>query len=293
MPGLLIAALGLSLFGCASLEDRIREKIEFILPVQEAQPGDVVRFNFNLPKQVKSGRVLFLDRTFALFPRKGLKGSVVTAFLSVPWDTPPGDCEITCVFRVEGMKQELRESFPFQIVPIVRSAAPEQVRSKSFDAGQWDAEQREIAGRVSKSAYPSSRLQNFLLPLGGQIRAEYGTERIFNQGAKVTMAGLEIEPLAHGNTWDVTAAAEGKVLLTRTFPMLGQVVILDHGFSFFSLYAHLQSLSVSEGQVVPRGGKLGRAGKTGGAAVGTRLWFQVFVAGVPVNVKKVMENSTR
>ncbi len=288
----LAACFSWGVFGCASLEEQVRGEIEYILPTQEAQPGDVVKFTFQFPERVKSGKVIFLDKTYDLFPRKDLQGAMFTAFMAVPWETVPGDYAIDCSFQVEGLNQNLRESFPFQIVPIVHPAVPERVKSKAFNANQWAQDYRVLAESLRKGGYKSIRFQGFILPLSGQIRAVFGTERIYNAQDKVIIAGLEIEPLAHGNTWDVTSAAEGKVLLAQKFPMLGNVVLVDHGFSFVSMYAHLNTMQVKEGQNVTRGAKLGRAGKTGGAAVGNRLLFQVFVAGIPVNVKKIMDIAT-
>jgi murein DD-endopeptidase MepM/ murein hydrolase activator NlpD len=283
--------LGWFFGGCASLDERVRDKIEYILPSQEAQPGDVVKFSFKLPAEIKSARVFFLKRAYTPFARRDLQEPVFTAFMAVPWQTVPGDYEITCVFRVAGLPQEIKESFPFLIVPLVRENAPERIKLKNFDLSEWEKEGRQVGEALSHADYQPEHWQDFVLPLGGEIRADYGTARIYNNKAAATLEGMEIEPLAHGNTWDVTAAAKGKVLLAQAFPLLGNVVLLDHGFSFASLYAHLHSLNVRAGETVSRGTKLGRVGHTGGAAVGDRLLFQVFVAGIPVNVKKMLEAS--
>lgn len=284
------ACLCLSLLGCASVEEQVREKIEYIAPAQEAQPGDIVNFSLKLPPKVTAARILFLEHVYVPFVRRDLKEPLMTAFMAVPWETPSGDYAITATFQLEGSRRELKETFPFLIVPLALEDAPQSVKCRTFDPAAWEKEQRELRAVLTRAEYQPERRQDFILPLAGEIRAVYGTQRRYNGKDTLTLAGLEIEPLAHGNTWDVMAAAKGKVLLAGFFPMLGNVVLIDHGFSFASLYAHLHSLKVKTGQVVVRGTKLGRAGHTGGAAVGNRLWFQIFVAGIPVNVKKALES---
>ncbi len=287
-----VCLAALSMAGCASLEEQVRGKVEFILPTQEAQPGDVIKFDFKLPPDVRSGKVIFQQKSYALFKRKEFKDPIFSAFIAVPWETVPGDYTLTTVFQVTGLRQELRETFPFQVVPIVHSSELDKVRNKSFNRIQWNEDYQAIQAALANGGTKIERLQDMILPLGGQVRAVFGTNRIYNGKDTVTIEGMEIEPLAHGNTWDVRSASEGRVLLTQKFPMLGNVVLIDHGYSFVTLYAHLQTILVKPGQAVTRGTVLGRAGRTGGAAVGNRLLFQVFVAGIPVNVKKVMDIAT-
>jgi murein DD-endopeptidase MepM/ murein hydrolase activator NlpD len=278
--------------GCASVEERIRDKIEFVLPVQEAQPGEIFKFTCVVPRSIKSGKVIFLNKTFPLYFHQDSKKPVYFAFLAVPWKTDPGDYDLTCVFQADGPLREITETVPFQVLPAVQSAEQEKVRRSTFDATLWEQDCRKLAESVGSGTYAPKRLQNFLLPLKGRVQAGFGQERVFNHGAPLVLEGMEIEPLAHGNTWDITSTAEGRVAEVLSLPMFGKVVIVDHGFGFFSLYSHMQSVQVTVGQMVARGEKLGRVGKTGGAALGNRLYFQLFVNGIPVNVKKAIGMTT-
>jgi murein DD-endopeptidase MepM/ murein hydrolase activator NlpD len=62
----------------------------------------------------------------------------------------------------------------------------------------------------------------------------------------------------------------------------GNCVIVDHGLGVQSLYAHLSSIDVGEGEDVREGQQLGRSGQTG-LAGGDHLHFTMLVDGQPVN----------
>lgn len=75
----------------------------------------------------------------------------------------------------------------------------------------------------------------------------------------------------------------GKVIATvYSYSGLGNHVIVDHGSGLTSVYAHLHSISVSEGQTVDKNTSLGTEGSTG-ASTGTHLHFEIRINGQPVN----------
>jgi hypothetical protein len=80
---------------------------------------------------------------------------------------------------------------------------------------------------------------------------------------------------------EVPASADGKVVKAGYVGIYGNTVVLDHGLGLMSLYSHLSSIAVQEGQVVFRGNPIGRTGTTG-LAGGDHLHFGVMVSGEPV-----------
>lgn len=74
----------------------------------------------------------------------------------------------------------------------------------------------------------------------------------------------------------VVASANGKVSEIGFDPTYGLYVWLRHRYGFRTRYAHLQSISVSEGQQVIQGQRLGALGNTG-LATGPRLYFQIWL----------------
>ena len=83
----------------------------------------------------------------------------------------------------------------------------------------------------------------------------------------------------------VVAAASGTVITVvvgQGKPSYGQYVVLDHGNGESSLYAHLDSVLVTIGQVVQAGTQLGTVGETGNAS-GPHLHFEERVGGAIVD----------
>ncbi|MFN2312215.1 MAG: M23 family metallopeptidase [Spirochaetia bacterium] len=74
----------------------------------------------------------------------------------------------------------------------------------------------------------------------------------------------------------VVSAANGKVSEIGFDPTYGLYVWVRHRYGFRTRYAHLQSISVSEGQQVIQGERLGALGNTG-LATGPRLYFQIWL----------------
>lgn len=80
----------------------------------------------------------------------------------------------------------------------------------------------------------------------------------------------------------VLAANTGVVVFADFLGIYGNCVILDHGLGVQSLYAHLSTLGVKDGDRVEKGAELGRTGITG-LAGGDHLHFTMLVHGTPVN----------
>jgi murein DD-endopeptidase MepM/ murein hydrolase activator NlpD len=76
----------------------------------------------------------------------------------------------------------------------------------------------------------------------------------------------------------VTASNRGRVLHAGWLGIYGNCVIVDHGMGLMSLYAHLSSLDVAEGEDVETGQQLGRSGSTG-LAGGDHLHFTMLLSG--------------
>ena len=112
-------------------------------------------------------------------------------------------------------------------------------------------------------------------PHKGKISSPYGSRihPIFKTRTRHT--GIDID----GNTGDpVKAAADGEVLYAGWLKGYGQIVILDHGGSLSTVYAHMSRINVEEGQRVRKALVLGRVGSRG-TSTGSHLHFEVRVNG--------------
>jgi murein DD-endopeptidase MepM/ murein hydrolase activator NlpD len=80
----------------------------------------------------------------------------------------------------------------------------------------------------------------------------------------------------------IVAANRGTVLFADELGIYGNCVIVDHGMSVQSLYAHLSSIDVKAGQTIEKEQQIGRSGMTGMAG-GDHLHFTMLVNGRMVN----------
>ncbi len=112
-------------------------------------------------------------------------------------------------------------------------------------------------------------------PVNGKVTSNFGTRIHPMFKTKSSHSGIDI---AAPSGTPVKAAASGEVLYVGWMRGYGQVVILDHGRNYSTVYAHLSSTAVSDGQVVKSGHVIGRVGKTGNAT-GFHLHFEVRIDG--------------
>lgn len=113
----------------------------------------------------------------------------------------------------------------------------------------------------------------FVWPVSGRISSPFGRRgRGYHSG--IDIAG------SYGST--VRASNAGVVKFVGWSGGYGQLVIIDHGGGISTYYAHLSSMSVSPGQNVSRGQRIGKTGTTG-RATGPHLHFEVRVGGTPRN----------
>lgn len=117
------------------------------------------------------------------------------------------------------------------------------------------------------------------MPLRAKITSPFGwrTHPIFKRRkfhTGIDLAGPMRSP--------IRASDSGHVLYTGWYGGYGKVVIVSHGNSFSTLYAHLSSYAVKKGDNVAKGDILGYEGATG-FATGPHLHFEVRVEGKPNN----------
>lgn len=86
----------------------------------------------------------------------------------------------------------------------------------------------------------------------------------------------------------VVAPADGIVERVFTDPGAGLVLLLAHGNGLQTLYGHLESVLVAEGERVARGAPLATVGSTGSRTTGPHLHYAVKLEGKYVNPRRYL-----
>jgi murein DD-endopeptidase MepM/ murein hydrolase activator NlpD len=114
-------------------------------------------------------------------------------------------------------------------------------------------------------------------PTDGRIVGGFGEQVHPRFGTRTFKRGVDIEA---GDGAGIVAVYAGHVVYTGWFKGYGNLIILDHGNDYFTLYAHAAEIRVQEGEDVRQGQLIGTVGDTGSLA-GPRLYFEVRYQGRP------------
>ena len=113
---------------------------------------------------------------------------------------------------------------------------------------------------VASYVYISSRFGERVHPITGELKHHNGMDIASNMGTTVY------------------AADGGSVVLAEWYGGYGNCIMIDHGNGYKTLYGHLSSIGVSEGQRVSQGAVIGAVGSTGNST-GPHLHFEVYANG--------------
>jgi len=114
-------------------------------------------------------------------------------------------------------------------------------------------------------------------PTDGRVVSGFGEQVHPRFGTRTFRNGIDIE--AREGT-EILAVYAGQVVYTGWFKGYGNMIILDHGNDYYTLYAHAAEIHVKEGDDVRQGQVIGTVGDTGSLA-GSRLYFEVRYQGRP------------
>ncbi|MBM4384452.1 MAG: M23 family metallopeptidase [Deltaproteobacteria bacterium] len=157
-------------------------------------------------------------------------------------------------------------------------AAFQQINTE--ERAKNEARIREI---VAKSG--SERLfDGVFAPMrNAQVTSKFAEHRTYSyQGKQVSEAihyGFDLASTAGA---PIEAGNRGRVLFAGPLGIYGNTVILDHGLGLTSLYGHLAQIDVQEDQLIEKGARIGRSGKTG-LAGGDHLHFAILVGSTYVD----------
>ena len=121
-------------------------------------------------------------------------------------------------------------------------------------------------------------------PLTGKINSSFGFRKDPFKKRAGFHSGIDIDA-NYGQK--IVATADGKVTKASWHSSYGKTVIIEHENGYETLFGHLSSITVKEGDQVKVGNVIGKAGSTG-RSTGTHLHYEVIKDGKRVNPKNFL-----
>ncbi len=225
------------------------------------------------------------------------------ALFAYPWDTPIDTAPV--VFARNSAGTEATARFSFKIFPKKFRMRDLTIDDKFLDkvvnqidpGGSGDLLTRflKINGEMRrqnnktladlrfKTADKFLWTDTFLQLANSKVESEFADVRSYiYKGKKVDQQvhlGFDLAVTAHT---PVLSSNDGRVVWAAPLGIYGNCIVIDHGYGLQSIYGHLSSIAVKEGDMVKRGQEMGKSGSTG-LAGGDHLHYSMQVEGVEVN----------
>jgi murein DD-endopeptidase MepM/ murein hydrolase activator NlpD len=290
-----------------------------VLPVRVTPPQLTVLSTQTWVRQGGSETVVYTVESSAVrhgvragenwFPGADLPGQPGASFalFAAPWDTDNEDLRLEAedalgnriqlpfvdrfeVRPVGTSSISLSDAFLEKVVPPIvaqtpgLAAAATPLETYLEINGRLRAENRARLVELGAQSIDEFLWDKPFLPFpGGKVMDGFAMRRAYRYGGETVdeqvHLGFDLASVARA---PVPAANRGRVRLAGYLGIYGNVVVLDHGFGLMTLYAHLSTLGVADGDTVDRGQSLGRTGTTG-LAGGDHLHFETLLRGLPVD----------
>ena len=117
------------------------------------------------------------------------------------------------------------------------------------------------------------------MPVKGKIVSLFGKFKNTRYDVLNFRSGIEIQT-ERGEP--IQAVYRGKILYADWFKGYGNMIIIDHGNSYYTVYAHIEEVFKTAGDVVESGEVMATVGDTG-SMTGPKLYFEVRHHGKPLD----------
>jgi murein DD-endopeptidase MepM/ murein hydrolase activator NlpD len=294
---------------------------EVVLPVRLSPPSMQIRSSHNYVAPGGSGVVIYKvgessvrdgvligDLWFPGFALESEEPGVHFALFAVPFDLVDGNTillvaadDVGNEARVSFVDQylprsystdtiELTDGFMERVVPAIMAATPgvedqgDLLQNYLWINGELRRRNATTLTELAGESREEFLWSEVFKPMSNaQVMSSFADRRTYRyQGQEVDQQdhlGFDLASTVHA---EIEAANDGVVVLARFFGIYGNAVVIDHGYGLMSLYGHLSSIAVGEGQPVERGQIVGRSGATG-LAGGDHLHFTMLIQGQAVN----------
>lgn len=150
-----------------------------------------------------------------------------------------------------------------------------------INAGENNNKSKQYLGK----GFSKSR-GHLIWPVSGEIAIPYGSQEdnrfkspIFRNGVFIKSEGEE----------DIRAIYNGKVVFADQFRGLGNVIIINHGEGYHTVYANLNKILINNGDIVKEKDIIGKAGVPE-PINGPGIYFEIRFKGKPINPTRWLSN---
>jgi murein DD-endopeptidase MepM/ murein hydrolase activator NlpD len=254
---------------------------------------------------VKSG-VKIGERFFPGFPNvvKGRPDHYFALFshaYDVPADARPSIVatdkagntrELRIAYELKNVKYKkstiaLSENFlQNKVAPLVTDVATKQATPKEIFVAvnkKLRKENDDKIAEITSKATPAILWKGAFGQLSNsKVEANFADQRTYTYNGEAIDTAYHLGyDLSVTKNYPIEAANSGKVVFVGPLGIYGNTVIIDHGLGLFTLYGHLNSFDVKEGDSIEKRQPIGKTGETGLAA-GDHLHYGVYLDGVAI-----------
>jgi septal ring factor EnvC (AmiA/AmiB activator) len=162
----------------------------------------------------------------------------------------------------------------------------QRIEAASKKRAVREKETSGTAERKVETFLPPSSLTGFgsqkgrlAMPVRGQIISRFGRQKHPQFNSYTFNNGISIS--APSGT-DVRSIYDGKVIFAEYFKGYGNMIIIDHGSGYFSLYAHNSRIMKKTGTIVAKNDIIASVGDVDSAG-GPSLYFEIRYQGKPID----------
>jgi murein DD-endopeptidase MepM/ murein hydrolase activator NlpD len=272
------AAIVLSLLwfggGVARTQGQRPRKVSFT--PMTIRPGDVVRVDVDAPAFQQEMTASVLDRDLSFEYNDEHKSW--RALVGIDLETKPG----THTMRIHSGGTVV-DTMTLTIVPRAFPVRRLRVAPQFVEPPPQVIEQIALEGKMLEEVYarksPRQWTGAFVLPVNNKPNSNFGTRSVYNGQPRSPHAGVDFSA---GTGTPIHAANRGIIALAAPLYFTGNTVVMDHGNSLFSIFAHLSEFKVKQGDVAEQKTIVGLVGATG-RVTGPHLHWSVRLNGARVD----------
>ena len=204
-----------------------------------------------------------------------------SGIIGVPVDATAGVNKLKLVLEQEdGSIDELERNVvvnktKFDRVQFWLKPTKKKLLSPQIVDDEWARVETELLKESPKRLWSG----DFRVPSIGRVSMRFGAWEIINRSPSGRHRGVDY---AGRSNYRVRAANTGKVVFADYLEAFGNTIAIDHGQGINSLYFHLSSIKVKQGDTVSKGQPIGFMGSTG-VATGVHLHWGMSVHNLRVD----------